>query len=84
MVQEDIPMCDYVILTDSSADLTAQQVQELELEVLPLSFTLDGKTYHDYPDRREMPVKELYAALRGGKVVTTSAVSRCSRRGRMC
>lgn len=68
-------MCDYVILTDSSADLTAQQVQELELEVLPLSFTLDGKTYHDYPDRREMPVKELYAALRGGKVVTTSAVN---------
>ena len=68
-------MCDYVILTDSSADLTAQQVQELELEVLPLSFTLDGKTYRDYPDRREMPVKELYAALRGGKVVTTSAVN---------
>ena len=68
-------MSEYVILTDSSADLTDALVKELELEVLPLSFTLEGKTYHDYPDRREMPVKDLYAALRGGKLVTTAAVN---------
>ena len=68
-------MSEYVILTDSSADLTDAQVKGLELEVLPLTFTLEGKNYHDYPDRREMPVKDLYAALRGGKLVTTSAVN---------
>ena len=68
-------MSEYVILTDSSADLTDALVKELELEVLPLTFTMEGKNYHDYPDRREMPVKDLYAALRGGKLVTTSAVN---------
>ena len=32
-------MNDYVLLTDSSADLTDALVKELGVEVLPLSFT---------------------------------------------
>ena len=31
-------MRDYILLTDSSADLTAGLVEELGVEVLPLSF----------------------------------------------
>ena len=31
---------EYVILTDSSADLTAELVAELGVEVIPLSFTM--------------------------------------------
>ena len=31
-------MSEYVIVTDSSADLTAGMVEELGVEVLPLSF----------------------------------------------
>ena len=35
-------MSDFVIVTDSSADLPASLVQEMGVEVLPLSFTING------------------------------------------
>lgn len=34
------------IVTDSSADLTPEQKEGLEIHYVPLTFTLDGKTYH--------------------------------------
>ncbi len=68
-------MSDYVILTDSSADLSAELVKELDVRVLPLSFTLEGKTYHNYPDNREISPQEVYRRLRGGAMCTTSAVN---------
>lgn len=68
-------MNDFVILTDSSADLTEELVQQLGVEVLPLSFTMEGKTYHNYPDNRDMDPKVFYQALRDGKMATTAAVN---------
>lgn len=43
-------MPDYVILTDSAADLSAEMVGETGLNVLPLSFTIQGETYQNTPD----------------------------------
>ena len=37
-------MTDYVIFTDSSADLDQAMVQEFDVQVLPLSFLMDGET----------------------------------------
>ena len=37
-------MSNYVIITDSSCDLPDRLVRELELEVLPLAFIMDGRT----------------------------------------
>lgn len=68
-------MPDYVILTDSSADLTAELVRELEVEVLPLSFHVQGSTYRNYPDNREMDPERFYGLLRSGELATTSAVN---------
>ena len=68
-------MRDFVIVTDSSADLPAHLVQELGVEVLPLSFTMQGKTYHNYPDDREMDPKLFYQQLRSGEMATTAAVN---------
>ena len=68
-------MSDFVIVTDSSADLPADLVQELGVEVLPLSFTIQGKTYHNYPDDREMDLKVFYQQLRAGEMATTAAVN---------
>ena len=42
-------MNDYVILTDSSADLDQKMVDELGLEVLPLTFLLEERSYHASP-----------------------------------
>ena len=68
-------MSEYVIVTDSSADLTAGMVEELGVEVLPLSFMVKGQTYRNYPDNREMDPGAFYAMLRAGEMATTAAVN---------
>lgn len=68
-------MSEYVIVTDSSADLTAGMAEELGVEVLPLSFMVKGQTYRNYPDNREMDPGAFYAMLRAGEMATTAAVN---------
>ena len=68
-------MGEYVILTDSSADLSAELVAELGVEVLPLSFTMEDKIYYNWPDNRDIDPADFYARLRGGAMATTSAVN---------
>lgn len=68
-------MSEYVLITDSSADLSQEMVQELGVTVLPLSFTIQGKTYRNYPDNREMDLSLFYDMLRAGELATTSAVN---------
>lgn len=68
-------MSDFVILTDSSADLTADMVQQLDVQVLPLSFSMGQQIYHNYPDNREIDPHAFYQLLRQGQVATTSAIN---------
>ncbi len=68
-------MSDYIIITDSSCDMAAEMAEELELHVLPLSFIMDGKTYRNYLDGRDMSSKEFYDKEREGFMATTNAVN---------
>lgn len=68
-------MPDFIILTDSSADLSADMVQKLNVEVLPLGFVLDNQTYRNYPDNREMDPHIFYERLRKGEEATTTALN---------
>ncbi len=68
-------MSDFVILTDSSADLEANMVRQLDVQVLPLSFSMGQQIYHNYPDNREMDPHAFYQLLRQGQVATTSAIN---------
>ena len=68
-------MSEYVIVTDSAADLTAEMVEELGVVVQPLRFTFGENTYEDHPDRRAMPIVDFYDRLRAGEMATTSAVN---------
>ena len=68
-------MSQFVILTDSCADLPAELVERLGVKVLPLSYNMDGKTVYNYPDNREMDPHEFYELLRSGKTAVTSAVN---------
>ena len=43
-------LSEYVIVTDSSCDLPAKLVEQLELQVAPLAFLIGDKTYLNYPD----------------------------------
>ncbi|MDE6897822.1 MAG: DegV family protein [Lawsonibacter sp.] len=68
-------MSDFIILTDSSADLSAEMAQELDVQVIPLSFIMKGRTYRNFPDNREMDPHLFYEALRQGEEATTAAVN---------
>ena len=65
----------FVLLTDSSADLSAEMVRELDIQVLPLTFTLNETNYCNYPDNRDMDPHLFYEKLRAGEVATTAAVN---------
>ena len=43
--------------------------------MLPLAFIMDGKTYRNYPDNREMSPKDFYNKEREGVMATTNAVN---------
>ena len=62
----------YVIMTDTTADLPESYIQEHQLEILSLSYIMEGTTYD-----REHPldVVEFYNRMRGGSMPTTSQVN---------
>ncbi len=68
-------MADFKILTDSCSDLSPALVQDLELDVFPMTFVLSGQEYQNYPDDRMMANREFYDRLRGGEMATTVAVN---------
>ena len=68
-------MRDYIIMTDSCCDLNQQEVEELELTVLPLSFTIEGKTLLNTPDHADMSPEEFFAKIAAGADCTTAAAN---------
>ncbi|MDR0248570.1 MAG: DegV family protein [Oscillospiraceae bacterium] len=63
---------DYVILTDSSADLPWALYRELDIPFVPFNINVGGENRFD--DESFTPA-ELYGTLRGGVVATTSQVT---------
>ncbi len=68
-------MQSYVIFTESTGDLTPALIEQAGLQVLPMNFNLDGQSYLDYPDGREINSHTFYEKLRAGSTCTTSQVS---------
>ena len=68
-------MSEYVLMTDSSCDLSAQMADEMELIVLPLTVYVDDVKYTNYLDEREIAFSEIYAKLRTKCPAKTSAVN---------
>ncbi len=68
-------MADYIIITDSCADLPMSIYNELQIQCIPLSFLLEGTSYQNHPDQSSMKFSEVYAKLRDGANITTSAVN---------
>lgn len=68
-------MKEYVLMTDSCCDLTAEMAAQMELTVLPLSVMQDGKEYRNYLDHRELDPAVFYDRLRKGSMGSTSAAN---------
>lgn len=68
-------MKDYIIVTDSTCDLTDQMTKDLGIPVLPLSFTIDGREYKNYLDGREMMLAEFYKKMLEGHNTKTAQLN---------
>ena len=68
-------MGNYRIITDSTADLTPELIQELYVHVIPLFYMMGGRVYHNIPGGGEMTEQAFYAKLRAGTMSTTTQVN---------
>lgn len=68
-------MSTYQIVTDSNTDLTPEMIEQLGIYVIPMTFTMNNKIYHNYPDERDMSSKEFYRLLREGKSAKTDQIN---------
>ena len=68
-------MSKYLVITDSTADFTPEQIEQLGIEVIPMEFLIDDKTYLNYPDGREMTNEQFYEAMRNGSMPTTTQIT---------
>ena len=62
----------YRIVTDSASNLREEMIDEFRLEVLPLTFMVDGEEYRSYLKGEKTDLKQFYTMMREGKVITTS------------
>jgi len=65
----------YVLFSDSCCDLPEDLVEEIHLQVAPLSYVIKGKDYLNYPDHREMDNHVFFDLLRSGEISKTSQVT---------
>ena len=63
----------YKIITDSCCDFTDQMCAQLDVSLVPLIVTYNGKSQTNFSE--EASIKAFYDELRGGVTATTSAVN---------
>ena len=68
-------MCDYVLLTDSSCDLSTQLIEQMDISVLSLSLLIEEKEYTDEIARTRLTLPDFYQRLREGQNAKTSAIN---------
>lgn len=65
-------MKDFIITTDTTADLPADYIEKHHLRIMSLPYAIEGTTY---TWENSMPVKEFYDMMRSGSLPTTSQVN---------
>lgn len=66
-------MNDFVISTENTTDLTEKLVKEAGVEVIPMSYYMDGVNYDNVTST--LPVQEFYARMRNKSMPTTSMIN---------
>lgn len=65
-------MREYIITVNSTVDLPKEWLEERNVPVIPLKYTIDGNTY---TDMEGLSAKEFFDKLREGKMATTSQIN---------
>lgn len=67
---------EYVIITDSTCDLTPELIEELDIVVIPMEFTMaEGEVYKNNPDGRELGFQAFYDRVRAGAQPKTNQIN---------
>ncbi|MBQ9915041.1 MAG: DegV family protein [Clostridia bacterium] len=64
----------YVIVTDSAANLSEEMYDSLGINVVSLSFHVDGKEYKSYEKDKKTDLQQFYNMMRNKEMITTSLV----------
>ena len=65
-------MCDFILMTDSTADLPISFYQDNQIRVVPLTYTLNGSTYEQ---NNGLSSHEFYEQIRMGHMPVTSQIN---------
>ncbi len=65
----------YIIVTDSSANLTDELIESLGVPVISLSFHVGDQEFKSYEKGQPTDLKRFYDMMRHGEVITTSLIS---------
>lgn len=68
-------MSDFKIITDSTSDLSQEMVDDLDVTVIPMDFTVGIDSFLDYPDERELASHDFYTRIAAGESSTTNQIS---------
>ena len=65
----------FQIFSDSTTDLTEEMASSWNVMVVPTDFMVAGRTYREFPDRREMDPAEFYRIIRKGEMPKTAVIN---------
>lgn len=68
-------MKDYVLISDSTADLPVDVVKDLGVVIIPFSYTINDEVFQYYLDERDGDIKSFYDKLRRGAMPATSQIN---------
>lgn len=66
---------DYVIVTDSTANLPEDMIEKYELEILSLNYYIDGEEHKGYIKGEKTDMAPFYSMMRQKKEIMTSLVT---------
>lgn len=66
---------EYQLFCDATNDLPAEVIDKLDVQIIPMEVVLDGKSYTYDMYEKELSCAEFYAALREGKLSSTSQIN---------
>lgn len=68
-------MSEYVVVSDSTADLPVEVVKELGVKIVPFSYSINDEVYQYYLDERDGDIKNFYDRVRRGAMPVTSQIN---------
>ncbi len=73
--QEERVMAEYCLVSDVTAEISPLNVEKYGIRIVPMTFYLGEKEYHQYPDNHELSMKEFYEGQVAGLETKSSQIT---------